>query len=180
MLGRKRAPFLDGDALDSIRVVKRCPVSWNGMEGNDQIRFCSKCSRHVYNLSDMTRAEALEYIDRVEGRMCVRFHVRSDGKVMTRDCGWAVKARWKARSACAAFFGVFGLFILTPQATMGARISPQGDFRRQRHMLIEINESLRDEKDPSSRQALLEMKAKCLARLKADADEIGNKTPYLP
>jgi hypothetical protein len=82
------------------------------MQGDAQVRFCGDCKLTVYNLSDMTTAEAEALVRSHEGRLCVRFYRRADGKVMTRDCpkGLAV-ARMKFARAVALTAGlVFGGF----------------------------------------------------------------------
>jgi hypothetical protein len=43
------------------------------MIGNDQVRFCEHCHLHVNNLSTMTRSEALRFVARSRGRICIRF-----------------------------------------------------------------------------------------------------------
>jgi hypothetical protein len=62
------------------------------MTGDDRIRHCAECQLNVYNLSDMTRAEAEELIARREGRLCVRFFRRADGTIITRDCPRGLRA----------------------------------------------------------------------------------------
>lgn len=84
--GRSRRAAMLPVALDSIRVAAPCPMSWEKMTGDDRIRHCHECKLNVYNLSDMTRAEAERLIASREGRLCVRFYRRSDGTILTRDC----------------------------------------------------------------------------------------------
>lgn len=72
--------------LDQVRVAKPCPASWSEMSGDDRARHCSLCRLNVYNLSGMTRDEAESFLQKAEGRVCVRYYERADGKVMTRDC----------------------------------------------------------------------------------------------
>jgi hypothetical protein len=78
--------------LDQIRVASPCQVSWDEMQGDDRQRFCSHCSLHVYNLSDMTRPEAEEFVKKREGRTCIRFFQRHDGTMLTRDCPVGLQA----------------------------------------------------------------------------------------
>lgn len=54
------------------------------MTGNDQVRFCDHCSLHVTDLSSMTRSDALRFVERSRGRVCVRYIVRPDGVMVTR------------------------------------------------------------------------------------------------
>jgi hypothetical protein len=44
--------------IDAIEVKSPCSESWDEMQGNDQVRFCSHCAKSVNNLSEMTRREA--------------------------------------------------------------------------------------------------------------------------
>src|SRR5262245_20354331 len=90
-------------SLDNISVASQCKASWDAMAGDNRVRFCSECKLNVYNLSAMSRAEAVSLITSREGRTCVRFYRRSDGTMLTRDCpvGWRA---WRKRmlTACAA------------------------------------------------------------------------------
>lgn len=72
--------------LDAVRIAAPCPASWADMTGDDRVRQCALCNQAVYNLSDMTRAEAEDLIRGRAGRLCVRLYRRADGTVMTRDC----------------------------------------------------------------------------------------------
>jgi hypothetical protein len=81
--------------LDVLRIASPCDVSWDGMSGDERVRFCAQCRLHVYNLSEMSRSEAEDLVWRTEGRLCVRFYRRSDGRIMTQDCpaAWRVARR---------------------------------------------------------------------------------------
>ncbi len=67
------------------------------MSGNDRIRHCELCKLNVYNLSDMSHNEAERLINTHEGRLCIRYVQRPDGKIMTRHCpkGEVVRGRKK-------------------------------------------------------------------------------------
>lgn len=69
-----------------IHVVKPCPVSWETMIGDDKLRFCGKCEKHVYNFNAMTKDEIQSTIDDYSGKLCVRLYKRADGTVSTGDC----------------------------------------------------------------------------------------------
>lgn len=91
--------------LNNIKIASPCPADWNEMYGDNRKRFCGDCSRHVYNLSGMTRDEAEALVTNAEGRLCVRYFQRADGTVITADCpvGWAkVKARTKVYATAIA------------------------------------------------------------------------------
>ena len=72
--------------LHTIRVASPCSAEWEQMEGDDQARFCNACRKNVYNLSEMTHAEAQALVNRAEGKLCVRFYTRADGTLLTQDC----------------------------------------------------------------------------------------------
>ena len=100
------------DQLDQLRIAKPCPASWDEMRGDDKKRFCTQCEHNVYNLSEMTRAEATDLIEQSESRVCVRMYIRQDGILMTRDCGKpesAPKRRFWATALLTSLLSAFGL-----------------------------------------------------------------------
>src|SRR5262245_32206753 len=80
------------DYLDEIKVATPCKASWEGMQGDERVRFCSLCRRNVYNISEMSRADATALISTSENRTCIRYYRRRDGTVMTRDCPVGLRA----------------------------------------------------------------------------------------
>ena len=105
-------------SLDVVDVATPCPADWEQMDGDDRVRRCSLCNLNVYNLSALPEAEALQLVREQEGRLCVRFFRRADGKLITRDCPVGLRAvrrkaaaLWaKATALCGAMFfgGVLG------------------------------------------------------------------------
>ena len=61
------------DLIKAIEVKTPCSESWDEMQGNDQVRFCSHCSKDVNNLSEMTRKDALRLVRRSGGDLCIRY-----------------------------------------------------------------------------------------------------------
>ncbi len=105
--------------LDSIGVARPCGADWNGMKGDDRVRFCQLCQLSVYNLSGMTRAEAEALVKGREGRTCVRFFRRADGTVLTQDCPVGLAAvKRKVATVCAS---VAGFFCLAAGSILGVR-----------------------------------------------------------
>ena len=97
--------------IDELDVASPCPANWNEMKGGDRVRFCSGCKKNVYNLSAMTRAQAVALVHELEPEgFCGRFFRRADGTMLTADCpvGLAEKLRRKSRRAFAA-----GLYLVT-------------------------------------------------------------------
>ena len=102
--------------LQQLRVASPCYERWDKMKGDERVRHCASCKLNVYNLSELTKAEAEDLVDRAEGRLCVRFYRRWDGTVLTADCPVGVsRARARLASAlvtAAAFVGVLVLPLL--------------------------------------------------------------------
>lgn len=69
---------------NEIPIASPCPLAsdWSSLSGSDQKRFCGQCSRHVYDLSEMTEAAArsLVYKDHV----CVRYSHDAQGQILHR------------------------------------------------------------------------------------------------
>jgi len=98
--------------INKLRVASPCSVSWDGMKGDARVRHCDSCKLNVYNIAEMTRAEAENLVKNREGRLCVRFYRRTDGTVLTKDCPVGLRAYQKrvARFAGAALTAILGLF----------------------------------------------------------------------
>jgi hypothetical protein len=98
--------------VNSIRIASPCAANWDAMTGDDTVRYCGDCKLNVYNISNMTAADAAALVGRTEGRLCVRLYQRSDGTVLTRNCpvGFRTAVRRVTRSAGAVLTAVLGLF----------------------------------------------------------------------
>ena len=72
--------------LSRVKVASPCSESWDAMPGGERIRSCARCQHRVYNLSEMSAADAAKLIREAEGRLCIRFYRRADGTLLTRDC----------------------------------------------------------------------------------------------
>jgi hypothetical protein len=102
--------------LDQIQVASPCSASWDAMKGDDRMRFCSECSKHVYRFDGMSRGEILELLQEAEGGVCVRLARRRDGTIVTNDCPVGVeRARRRRRLAL--------LLALLPFSLAGAAFS---------------------------------------------------------
>ncbi len=128
--------------LNKVKVAAPCKAEWEKMIGNARVRFCGQCNLNVYNLSEMTRAQAESLIAANEGRLCVRFYRRRDGSIITQDCPvglQAIKRRvsYALKAVAAATFtfltaiGFQGLvpspFTISPNAVTGAMVAPGYD-----------------------------------------------------
>jgi hypothetical protein len=97
--------------LDNARVASPCSASWESMSGTKAARFCEQCELHVYDFSQMTRAEAEALVARTEGRICGRLYRRADGTILTKDCPVGLRAfrRHVGRMATAAVAALLSL-----------------------------------------------------------------------
>jgi len=88
--------------LDNVRIASPCPANWDSMCGNERIRFCGECQLNVYNISEMSKAEAEQLIGQAEGRLCVRYYRRKDGSIITQNCPVGLRALKRRVSRIAA------------------------------------------------------------------------------
>ena len=78
--------------LEEIQIAKPCRADWDKMTGDERARFCGSCHKNVYDISQMTRAQAQQLIQEKEGNVCLRLHRRPDGTVITSDCPVGIAA----------------------------------------------------------------------------------------
>jgi hypothetical protein len=91
--------------LENVHIATPCDASWADMQGDSDVRFCTSCSKNVYNLSMMSREEAEAVLRAGSGNdLCVRLFRRTDGTVLTEDCPVAVRRRrfWRRAKTIAA------------------------------------------------------------------------------
>jgi len=118
-------------SLETLSVASPCHAPWGNMSGDDRVRFCGECRRHVYNLSEMSRSEAESLVQCTEGRLCVRFYQRSDGKVMTSDCPVGLEsARRRVMLAVSAGVATFLLALGWALTLLGSSAKSQANARR--------------------------------------------------
>lgn len=97
--------------LNNLKIASPCPADWNKMYGDERKRFCSSCNLNVYNLSNMTKQEAENFLINSEGRVCISFYRRKDGTVLTKNCpvGWQKLKRKISKVSTAIFAFIFSL-----------------------------------------------------------------------
>jgi hypothetical protein len=73
--------------LDDLLVASPCRADWDQMTGDDRVRTCAACSKRVFNLSALTRAEAEALVAANRGAdWCGRYYQRLDGTIVLADC----------------------------------------------------------------------------------------------
>src|SRR5262245_40972133 len=120
------------DALDLVEIPIPCEVPWSSMPGDEQVRHCGQCNQNVYNVSALTRAEAMRLLG---ARACLRIYRRPDNTILTSDCRERLRAARKRgllvfagvalvvlwAQICAQFVGLVGLKrLIGGGPTMGA------------------------------------------------------------
>ena len=101
----------DTSVLDRLNISSPCSADWDSMIGNREVRFCLHCSKHVNNLSEMTRKQALELVARSGGQLCLRLVRRPDGRIQvasTNNQLYQIKRR-ASRLAAGAFTAALSL-----------------------------------------------------------------------
>jgi len=68
--------------LDQLKVITPCSANWEQMNGSDQKRFCSECSKHVFDFSQMTRQQIEAVTSIHQGNLCARITRREDGSMV--------------------------------------------------------------------------------------------------
>lgn len=115
----ERPPQRSLPLLQRVYIASPCAVPWESMSGDERARVCASCDKTVYDVSQMTTAEA-EALLRSKGTdACLRIFRRFDGTVLTADCpvGVAKKKRARRRNAVA------GLLAATAAATTALAIT---------------------------------------------------------
>lgn len=151
------------EALSQLRIAKQCPARWSHMAGDDQVRHCGKCDRNVYNLTEMTRDEALRVIEAHEGRLCTRFYSRSDGTIMTKDCGFIPRLGMKVSLALGSVLALVG-FVMPATYSTGKIASSRSTLSRSaaRRLAIDLADLKSGEKlDPESLKQIKERLTYC-------------------
>lgn len=91
-------------SLEIAEIPEPCTVPWDSMKGNDRVRHCNECSKNVYNISNMTRAEAHALLIDNEGKVCISMLKRADGTIVSDKCPPILKPIrncWRRVSAAA-------------------------------------------------------------------------------
>lgn len=72
--------------IDKFQPTSPCPVSWEDMSGSSRVKFCDRCSQHVYDVRNLSLEQAQELVVKMEGSSKISFYRRADGKFQIKDC----------------------------------------------------------------------------------------------
>lgn len=118
---------MNDNQLDGLSIASPCSADWNQMQGDERRRFCAQCKLHVHDLSAMSRDEANALLQAgKQGRVCVRFFRRADGRVLTRDCpvGMRQQLRRAWARAVAMWLAVWGSASCVRPTATGTPVPP--------------------------------------------------------
>jgi hypothetical protein len=106
------------EILREITIPTPCPMDWNRMRGDDRVRHCTACGKHVYNFTAMTSEEAVSLIRAQGGKLCAQIYRRPDGTLVSSDCPpepQPTPGHWQfnIRSLMAVIAGFAALFGIT-------------------------------------------------------------------
>jgi hypothetical protein len=89
--------------LTRVPLVRPCDEPWDEMIGDDRVRHCSRCARHVHDLSEMSALEAeIRLLNTGEQSPCIRYARRGDGSIVHAPALPTVEARRSRPIAAAA------------------------------------------------------------------------------
>jgi hypothetical protein len=69
-----------------VRNVFRCPVPWDSMAGVGLVKHCSECKSNVYDLSELSDDEIIDFVTLQSGSVCAKLQMTRDGKVIDGKC----------------------------------------------------------------------------------------------
>jgi len=147
------------DALTELSVAFDCPARWSAMSGDDRSRHCTHCNRNVYNISDMGREEAIDFLESQGAKVCVRYYQRRDGTILTKPCGRMKRAKYRMRIAVASICAALGFVALPlamPVYAGQRRLSPEQQIRSSLRQMTNLRQQLAEETDHDARAFLLE------------------------
>jgi hypothetical protein len=75
----------DNELLNEISIPSPCPMDWNGMSGDDGVRYCDSCGKHVHDLAAMIPVEVRTLFETQGGDVCGRLTRMSEGAWLTAE-----------------------------------------------------------------------------------------------
>lgn len=104
----------DDELLAQITIAEPCAVDWDTLPGDERIRFCASCSKHVYHLEAMPAHEAASLVRERNGDLCavVSVPIDRDQRMFPSHPGMS-GGRFHIRAIMAIVAGVGTLLGLT-------------------------------------------------------------------
>src|ERR1051326_5912145 len=116
---------------NAVRIASPCNADWESMEGDERVRFCQSCRKHVYNFSALPPEAIADLIRAKEGKLCARFYGRGDGTMLTANCtvGRRRQRRRDVLGLSLGALGVLAAYLGIAATSDKAANSSTGSFR---------------------------------------------------
>lgn len=145
--------------LDRVSIGTPCQTDWAAMSGDERVRYCGQCEKHVYNLSQMTRQQAEALLVKTNGNLCVRFERCPDGSILTIEQSLSLP-RFNHR------------FLRIASATVSAALSLSPSVAAKSPKNLPVLQQQDKKEKPENQAQSKEVAAKILGDIK---DPFGNK-----
>lgn len=76
---------------ETLHIKEPCSADWEQMSGDDQKRFCSLCTKHVHDVSQLTEQEATTLLA-TQSNLCVQYAHSDEGEIFFKD---SEDVRWR-------------------------------------------------------------------------------------
>jgi hypothetical protein len=89
------------EMLSQFTIPNPCPEDWDRMSGDERVRYCAGCGKHVHNLAVMSPDETASVLSTVPEQSeatCVRLYLSHDGTLFGSECPPAPRGevrRWQ-------------------------------------------------------------------------------------
>lgn len=71
--------------LENVEIENPCPIKWDSMSGNDEVRHCHTCRHKVYNISEMPKRRALKVLNQKEDSVCILYYRDDRNRIVTQN-----------------------------------------------------------------------------------------------
>jgi hypothetical protein len=89
-------------AIRALPIVRPCSEAFRLMKGDEKMRFCESCGKHVHDLSSRTEDEARAFLTEARGqRLCIRYSKDTRGTIVFRAVTMAAAVSLAACSVTA-------------------------------------------------------------------------------
>jgi hypothetical protein len=90
-------PSSDLRILNGMEIETPCLVPWGEIDGTGPTRSCEICQKNVFDLIELTTAEAAQILAESDALPCVRICRAPDGEIVTADSPMGFRMRvWRA------------------------------------------------------------------------------------
>lgn len=66
-----------------IDIPEPCPEAWESLVGDERVRHCERCTKHVHNLSELTEDEIVDVVSREH--VCISLEIDAQGELVSAD-----------------------------------------------------------------------------------------------